>query len=327
LRYYTTSIAMADLDAVRVALGYDKINLYGVSYGTRAALTYLQQYPGRVRAIILDGVVPQDWDIGLHFAPDGQRALDLIFDRCAADPACQAAFPNVRAEFDDLLASLAEQPAQLVVAHPTTHQSTEVTLTRDLAASTIRLLTYSPETAGLIPVLVHAAQAENDYRPLAAQFLVGNANLAATMSDGMTNSVVCSEDVRFDAELAAAGNTGSYVGNSATDWLLDVCAAWPKGDLPPGFKSPVVSDVPALLLSGDADPVTPPSNADHAAQTLPNSLHIVLEGQGHNIIFRGCIPRIAADFIERGSVTGLDPACAADIRPVAFFVSFTGPSP
>ncbi len=327
LRFYTTSVAMADLDAVRAALGYDKINLYGVSYGTRAALTYLQQYPGRVRTVILDGVVPQDWDIGLHFAPDGQRAIDLIFDRCAADPACQAAFPDLRAEFDSMLASVAESPVQLVVDHPVTHEPTEVTLTYDLAASTIRLLSYATETAALVPLLVHTAQARGDYGPLATQFLIGNAGLAATMSDGMTNSVICSEDVRFDAQEAALSNAGSYVGGSVTDWLFAVCAVWPKGDLPAGFKSPVASDVPALLLSGEADPVTPPSNAERVAQTLTGSRQIVVAGQGHNIVFRGCVPRIAADFIERGSAADLDLACVADIRPMPFFIDFTGPTP
>jgi pimeloyl-ACP methyl ester carboxylesterase len=327
LRLYTTSIAMADLDAVRAALGYETLNLYGVSYGTRAALTYLQQYPDRVRAVILDGVVPQDWDIGLHFAPDGQRALDLIFDRCVLDPACQAAFPNVRAELDDLLESLAGQPQPVTVAHPTTHEPTQVILTRTLVASTIRLLTYTPETAALIPLLIHTTHAGGDYGPLAAQFLLGNANLAATMSDGMTNSVVCSEDVHFDAQVAARSNRGSYVENSVTDLLLATCAVWPKGGIPDGFKTPVVSRAPALLLSGEADPVTPPDNAARAARTLANSFQIVVPGQGHNIIFRGCIPRLAADFIDRGTAAGLDTTCVADIRPMPFFIDFTGSAP
>jgi pimeloyl-ACP methyl ester carboxylesterase len=149
---------------------------------------------------------------------------------------------------------------------------------------------------------------------------MGNASLAATVSDGMTNSVICSEDVRFDAQEAAASNAGSYVGNSVTDWLLAICDVWPKGDLPAGFTSPVVSDVPVLLLSGEADPVTPPSNAEHAAETLAAGRQIVVAGQGHNVIFRGCVPRIAADFVERGSAAGLDTACVTDIRPMPFFI-------
>ncbi len=327
LRLYTTTIAMADLDAVRAAFGYDRINLYGVSYGTRAALTYLQQYPDHVRTVILDGVAPQDWDIGLYFARDGQHALDLLFDLCAADSACNDAFPNLRDEFDEMLKTLETRPVELTLNHPVTGQPTDVTLTRELAVATVRLLSYSPETASLIPLLIHTAQAGNDYRPLAAQLLVGGAALASTMSDAMTYSVLCAEDVRFTPEAAAQANAGSYVGNLVTDSLFDTCAEWPKGDVPENFKSPVVSDVPALLLSGEADPVTPPSNADHVAETLSYSLHIVVKGQGHNVIFRGCIPRLAADFIERGSADGLDTACVNDIQGMPFFVDFTGTTP
>jgi len=327
LRFYTTTIAMQDLDEVRAALGYDTINLYGVSYGTRAALTYLQQYPDRVRALILDGVAPQDWDIGFYFARDAQRALDLIFERCATDPDCNAAFPNVRGEFDAMLTALGEEPVNVALSHPVTGQPTEVTLTRKLAASTIRLLSYTPETAALIPLLIHTAQAEGDYRPLAAQFLSGGENLSATMSDGMTYSVLCAEDVRFTHEMAARANEDFYVGDMVTDMLLGVCSEWPKGYIPPGFKSPVVSSVPALLLSGEADPVTPPANADHVAESLSNSLHIVVKGQGHNVVFRGCLPRLAAEFVEQGSVVGLDTACVETIQPMPFFIDFTGPMP
>jgi pimeloyl-ACP methyl ester carboxylesterase len=327
LRFYTTLIAMADLDAARTALGYDQINLYGVSYGTRAALTYLQQYPQHVRAVILDGVAPQDWDIGLYFARDGQRALDLVFERCAAEAACRAAFPNVRAEFTELLAALDQAPIKLSLPHPVTGKMTDVALTRETAVSSVRLMSYATETVTLLPLLIHTAHANHDYRPLAAQVLQIGGDFSESISDGLQYTVLCSEDVNFTAAEAEQANAGAYVGDLVTDVLLQVCERWPKGQVPASFKTPVTSDVPALLLSGEADPVTPPANGARVAEGLPNSLHLVAPGQGHNVIFRGCLSRVARDFLEKGSVHELDTACVQNIEAPPFFVDFTGPKP
>ncbi len=326
-RLYTTSIAMDDLDQVREALGYDNINIYGVSYGTRAALTYLQQHGDHVRAVILDGVVPQDETLGLDVARDAQRALDLIFERCDADPACHEAYPNLRAEFDSLLRALETTPVKLTLSHPVSGSSTGLTLTRDMVAMSVRLLSYTPETVALLPLLIHQA-ASGNYNLLAAQALMVDDQLNSSITEGMGYSVQCAEDAPFlNSAKSEQANTGAYLANSITDGLKKICATWPRGDIPADFKQPVVSDVPVLLLSGEADPVTPPANADHAAQTLSNSLHLVALGQGHNIIYRGCLPKLATDFIESGSLADLQTACVKDIAPMPFFVNFSGPTP
>jgi len=327
-RLYTTSIAMDDLDQVRAALGYDKINLYGVSYGTRAALTYLRQYPQHVRTVILDGVVPSDIALGLGVAPDAQRALDLIFDRCAADSACHTAFPKLKEEFDALSASLAVQPVRVSLTHPVTGEPTELTLTHATFAGSVRLLSYSPETVALLPLLIHKAQAEGDLRLFAAQALMVTEQLTQSISNGMDYSVICAEDAPFiTTEAAAHSNAGTYLGDQETGNLQKICAVWPRGDIPADFKQPVTSDVPVLLLSGEADPVTPPSNADRAAQTLSHSLHLVAPGQGHNVVARGCLPGIAAAFVESSSTQRLATDCVKDIQPMPFFISFSGPQP
>jgi pimeloyl-ACP methyl ester carboxylesterase len=326
-RFYTTSIAMDDLDQVREALGYEAINIYGVSYGTRAALTYLQQHGDHVRAVILDGVVPQDEALGLDVARDAQRALDLIFTRCESDPACREAYPNLRAEFDSILTTLDTEPVKLALPHPISGGSTELTLTRDTAAVSIRLLSYTPETVALLPLLIHQA-AEGNYNLLAAQALMVDDELSASITEGMAYSVQCAEDAPFiNAAEAEQANAGTYLADSMTDGIAQICATWPRGDIPSDFKQPVVSDAPVLLLSGEADPVTPPANADQAAQTLSNSLHLVAPGQGHSVIYRGCIPRIATDFIESGSLANLQTDCVNDIAPMPFFVNFSGPQP
>jgi pimeloyl-ACP methyl ester carboxylesterase len=325
---YTTPIAMEDLDQVRAALGYETINLYGVSYGTRAALTYLQQYPGRVRTLILDGIVPQDEPLGLDVARDAQRALDLIFERCDADEACRQAFPDVKGEFQDLLEELRQGEVMTNLQHPVSGEATEVAFSADNLVSTVRLLSYAPETAALLPLLIHSARAEGDYAPLAAQYLIVSDQLTSSISEGMNYSVVCAEDVPFfSREQARQANSGTYLEAAMTEQLFSICETWPRGEVPAGFKEPVEADVPVLLLSGEADPVTPPENGEQVARGLPNSLHLVIPGQGHNVIYRGCLPRLAADFVESGSLEGLSGACAAEVLPMPFFVNRSGPNP
>jgi pimeloyl-ACP methyl ester carboxylesterase len=327
-RYYTTSLAMDDLDDVRRALGYDQINLYGVSYGTRAALTYLRQYPQYVRTVLLDGVVPSDEALGPKVAPAAQRALDMLFARCESDEACHAAFPDLRAEFESLAAQRAEKPVTVTLAHPVTGESTEVTLAHDSFVTTIRLLTYAPETVSLLPLLIHTAYAAADFSLLAAQTLLVTDSLESSISEGMGYSVLCSEDEPFFTEAQAeAAGAGTYLGDMQTEQLRVICAEWGRGDVPADFKKPVRSDVPVLLLSGEADPVTPPENGAHAAETLTNSLHLIAPGQGHNVIGRGCLPRVAADFVTGGTLTNLQTGCVADIQPAPFFVNFSGPQP
>ncbi len=326
-RYYTTTISMHDLDLVRAALGYETINLYGVSYGTRAALTYLKDYPDHVRAVILDGVLPQDTVLGLDVARDAQRALDLMFARCAADADCNAAFPNLKSEFESLLTTLEAAPVSVTLPHPNTGEQTTTDLDRDSVALTIRLLSYTPETVAIIPLLIHSAS-QGNYAPLAAQGLVVSNELEQSISQGLNASVLCAEDTPFiDLDAAAEASEGTYLGNLQTDELEQLCSVWTQGDIPADFKQLVTSDKPVLLLSGEADPVTPPSNGEQAAQTLSNSLHIVAPGQGHNVVYRGCLPRLVADFIEAGSVQGLDVSCVQNIKPLPFFIDFTGTKP
>ncbi len=327
-RFYTTSIAMADLDAVREALGYEQINLYGVSYGTRAAFTYMRAYPGRVRTVVLDGVAPPQLALGLGLATDAQRALDLIFTRCAADPDCQEKFPALEATFAALMADLTANPADVSLRHPITGEMFEMTLEPGMVAGAVRLLSYAPESVALLPLLLHNAQTKGELNLLAAQYLIITHELETSITNGMGFSVLCAEDVPFfTAEQAAIANEGTFIGNGETDNLLEICEVWPRGDTPPDFKDAVSGDWPVLLLSGEYDPVTPPAYGDLAAETLPNSLHIVAPGQGHNVVGRGCIPKLTRSFIETGTLEDLDTACAAESAPFPFFVNFSGPTP
>jgi pimeloyl-ACP methyl ester carboxylesterase len=176
--------------------------------------------------------------------------------------------------------------------------------------------------------MIHDASARHEYRLLAATYLIIAGDLESSITEGMGYSVLCAEDMPFfTLDEAAKENAGSYLGDKTAVELSDICQTWPHAQASPEFKTPVQSNVPVLLLSGETDPVTPPENGNSVSRTLPNSLHLVAPGQGHNVIFRGCIPRIAADFIDAASVRELDTACVQDIQPLPFFVNFSGPIP
>ncbi len=326
-RFYTTSIAMIDLDEVRAALGYERVNLYGLSYGTRAALTYLRMYPERVRTLILDGVVPPTEILGLDVAKDAQRAIDLVMARCSSDPRCLAAFPYLSKDLDSLMERLAT-PVAVALRHPRTGEMEEIQFSREMAAYAIRLLSYSQETASLVPLLLSSA-ARSDLAPLAAQFLIVTARVGETMAEAMGISVVCSEDFPFlEDQAIVERNRDTYLGALQTDSLKLVCPLWPRGGVSADFKTPVASPAPALLLSGEADPVTPPENGELTASQLgAKALHLVARGQGHIVIHRGCIPNLAADFIGRGGFEGLDTGCVSEIGPQPFFLTYAGPTP
>jgi pimeloyl-ACP methyl ester carboxylesterase len=181
---------------------------------------------------------------------------------------------------------------------------------------------YSPEFVALLPLGIHTAYEKQNFTPLITQA----SSLGAGLYDGMFYAVACAEDAPFITEQAAL-ETASPVFGDRTRALREVCAAWPQGAVSAAFRQPVSGDVPVLLLSGEADPITPPEYADEVARTLPNSLHLVGPGMGHGLLLRGCVNRLANRFIANGSVEGLDASCVQDFEPTPFFVSPTGPRP
>lgn len=322
LRFYTTEIAMADLDAVRAALGYETINLYGASYGTRAALTYLRLYPQRVRTILLDAVVDPGFVMFMDAGADGQDALELFFARCAKDEACSTTFPTLQADFDALLQRLDTAPENITLPHPLTGKAMDLEVTRQLVTSMVFNSLYSPHIVATLPLSIQAA-AQGNYVPLVSQALLLNAGLY----DGMFYAVTCTEDAPLiSAPEAEKRSQGSVFGNRTLDFA-EVCAAWPKGQVSPDFRAPVVSDVPILIFSGEADPITPPWHAQEVAESLTNELHLVFKGMGHGNLNSRCTARLLKDFIDSASITGLDTACVETIAPPPFFVDFSGPRP
>ena len=328
VRQYLTPTAMDDLDAVRAALGYDRIDLWGASYGTRAALVYLRRHPEHVRVAVLDGVYPTDISLLLTAAQDGQRAFDLIFDACAKDPVCNAKYPALKKQFTDLLARLDAEPAHTTVADPLTGAPTELTLTRSSFVENLHGLLYVPEIGSLLPLIVQRAS-HGDFAPFVAQAAGLGGGIGADLFHGMFFSVLCAEDgPAATPEARARVNTPqTYFGDAFAQQMLQVCAFWPRGELPKDFHQPVHAKAPVLLLSGALDPITPPVRGEHALQTLPHGRHIVVPGVGHGTTMRGCVADLVDAFIESGTAKGLDAGCVGQLDRPPFFVGFAGPTP
>lgn len=327
VRQYLTPQAVDDLDDVRAALGYDKIDLWGASYGTRAALVYLRRHGEHVRAAVIDGVAPPTESLLLTSATDAQRAFELIFDACAHDAACSAAYPDLRGQFTALLARLAKEPARVQVAHPLTGEPTELSITSEAFVLNLHGLLYAPEISSLLPLIIHRA-AQGDFGPFVAQAYGVSGSIGAGISEGMFFSVICAEDAPLATPQAIERSTHqTYLGPSFAKKLSDVCAFWPRGELPAGYHDLVRSDAPVLLLSGELDPVTPPMRAEEARAGLPNGRHLVVPGVGHGTTAQGCPPELVYDFLESARGEALDAGCLASMKRPPFFVSFAGPTP
>ena len=325
-RLYTTSIAMDDLDAVRAYLGYSRINLYGGSYGTRAAIVYLRQHGDRVRAVILDGVAPTDMRLPLFMGRDAERALDKLLADCAADRRCAELYPNLHARTRALLERLQRDPSTVTLTHPRTGVAEAVTVDAAFVAAVVVSALYSPLTSSLVPELIKRAEAD-DFQGLVALGLSGE-GATDNMAVGMQLSVICAEDYpRIQADDVARESSSTIFGRYLMAGRMKACEFWPRGEVPRDYYEPVASQVPVLILSGDLDPVTPPAWGDAIAPHLPNARHIVVPGSGHGAVLTGCGARMARDFIEQGSAQDLNTSCLRSLKRPPFFVSPAGPDP
>lgn len=330
---YTTSVAVRDLDSVRQALGYGTFNLYASSYGTRVAQHYARRYPATARALILDGVIPTPLVLGPSTPIDAQAALDRVFERCRSDTACSARFGDPREDYDALRTRLEQSPVDLRLPEPRTGKLQDHAFTSADFIGALRLASYGADRAALLPLMLSMAHRDERFEPLAAQYLMTASGYDAVLAYGMHNSVVCSEDVPFydgiplDREQLAR----TFLGTAQLDALRALCEGWPRGPVDDDLHAPMHSEVPALLLSGTADPVTPARYGDEAAMGFSHSVHVKLLDQGHGQIVQPCVGRVLAQFLDLAgqpaSVARLDSSCLAALRPPPFFLSLGGPAP
>lgn len=317
LTLYTSSLAMDDLDEVRAALGYDKINLQGGSYGTFAGLVYMRQHGDRVRAAILEGVSPVEAKIYLPFAKGVEHSLERLFADCAADKECNAAFPTLRADLKELAAKLEKKPAAFESTNPVTGKRETITLSRDSFAEQVRALLYIPIYWRWVPVLIHEANKENP-GPFASIAYANLRGLGDQIATGMSFSVICAEDVPFITEDEIRQSTaGTFYGDYRIRTATRACEQWPRGKVAASFNEPVKSNVPVLMITGDLDPVAPPWAAAGTSRYLPNSRHISIPNTGHYFRFE-CVDDLSSEFMTKASAKGLDDSCVKDIELPSF---------
>ncbi len=321
LTLYTTPLAMDDLEEVRAAFGYERINLYGGSYGTNAALVYLRQHPARVRSVALKGVAPTDYKMPLAFSKGVQHALERLTDECAANADCRKSFPKLREEMTALVSRLDKKPATFAVINPITGKEQLLTMSRAAFMDNLRVMLYVPDLKSMLPLIIHSAHA-GDYVPFATYAFSIVRQIDAQLARGMQLSVICSEHVPYitDADITRE-TAGTFYGDARIKAYRNACAEWPAVKAPASFLEAVKSDAPVLMVSGDVDPVTPPAYAVAAARSLPNSRQLVIR-DGTHLTQSDCIDRLVAEFLSKGSAQGLDTTCVNDIKGTPFTLQY-----
>ena len=311
LRHYATTTAMADLDELRGALGYEQVNLWGVSYGTRAALEYLRRHESSVRSVLIWGLAPPHQAFPAAFADAGDAALDQFFAACAADPACVSVVPEGRQTLDAILARLEAAPEQVEVLDPRSGQVHEIEVDRQLFMTGVRLTLYDAGWSTMLPAMI-AAAAEDDLSPMmrfVATFVI---QIYAHIYSGMYLSVACSEDAPWLTEADLERAAASPFGERSLREIVEVCEDWPKAALPSDWREPVRSDVPVLVMNGGADPATPPSAAHATAQTLTRAVVVEFPNVSHGTSnAESCVNGLIQAFLDDPDPTGLDVGCAA----------------
>ncbi|KFN43816.1 alpha/beta hydrolase [Arenimonas oryziterrae] len=324
LRLYTTTDAIQDLDAVRQAIGAEKINLMGVSYGTRVAQQYGKRYPQHTRTITIDGIAPNTLVFGNEFARNLEDSLGLQFARCRQDKTCTAKLGDPRARLDTLMATLAKAPPQVTFRDAITGEVKTRTLTPDHVANLARMFAYSPQAAGLLPLVLNEA-VQGRYEPLMALSTLITGTVGDQIMTGMQLSVICTEDA---PELRAdPADAARLLGKDLVVVLAEQCAVWPHGQRPADFRAPLTGKGPVLILSGEFDPVTPPRYGDEVLKNLVNGRHLVVRGQGHNVLPIGCMPKLFARFVETADAKALDAHCLDKVAYAQPFVGFYGWDP
>jgi pimeloyl-ACP methyl ester carboxylesterase len=319
LTRYTTSIAMDDLDDVHDALGYERIDLAGASYGTLSAQVYMRQHPTRVRAAFLVGVVTPDFRLPLPFARATQNAFDLMLVDCAADRVCHDAFPRLKHEFGAVLARFDRGPMVVKMLDAATQQTRSVRLERENYVEHLRPMLYSTAGAGSVPFVVHRAF-EGDFLPfqtMATRFNLGGPGAAR----GMYFSATCAESIPFITEQEIVAETrGTFLGDRRLRAHIAACQEWPKGEVPRNFADPIRSDVPVVMFSGDADGSTPPWIAEAGVKFLRNGRQIKAPHTGHQID-GPCTWDLMQAFFKNPDVQRLDASCVAQAHRPPFATS------
>ncbi len=321
LSQYNSENAIRDFDAVRLALGHQQINIYGGSYGTRAGLVYMRMFPESLRSVVLDSVGPIEVPIGL-FGQSSARSFNLLLTNCQNESSCQQAFPQLEQEFQTLLARLEKAPEQVNIAHPRLGTQTKFVISKAKLLGTIRSQLYSVATRSLVPLVIHQAFLGN-YMPLAG--LIAQTEGGQGIYIGLLFNITCNEDYpRISTTDFEQDANNDFGGGDSHFGFKIACPLWPQYRPSDAFYKPVTVDIPTLILSGDLDPVTPPSNGDYSANSLPNNHHIVVKNAAHTVAMSTCASDLINEFLTSLKPKALDESCLADIPNESFMINLNG---
>ena len=322
LPYYTTPYAADDINAVREALGYAQMNLWGGSYGTRLALEIMRRHPKQVRSAVLDGVAPIGINLPEYVLRDADEAMAAILQHCADNALCASRFPDLAQTLPALIQHYDANPETVTIQHSLRAEPYTLRLRGQMIAALLRLALYARDISPVLPLMIHSLQ-EGNFEPLMT-LLSFSEGVANDVSIGLQQTILCAEDVARIQESDQVDN--SLLQLAVIKPSKAICSFWPTGDLPEDYFNPVTSDIPTLLLSGGLDPVTPPLWGEFAAQHLRNHLHLVAPGAHHGVSTLGCVPEIIDEFVTDLLVNPLATDCINAIQPMPAFVSPAGPA-
>ncbi len=321
LSQYNSENAIRDFEQVRKALGHEKVNLYGGSYGTRAGLVYMRLFPESLESVVLDSVGPIEVPIGL-FGQSGARSFALLLDNCRKEETCRKAYPDLADEFQQVVTRLEAEKVAIKIPHPRLGEATTFAISADKFVSTLRMQLYSVTSRSLVPLIIHQAYLGN-YLPLAG--MVATTDGDASMYIGLTFNIVCSEDMpRISKAQFLTDADNNFGGDNSHQGFTMTCPTWPKYTLSDDFYLPVTANIPTLILSGELDPVTPPSNGEISQNTLPNSHHIIVKNNAHIVAKNNCAVNLVNEFLTKLDPNALDESCLDELPEESFMTSLNG---
>ena len=324
LTQYTTPIVVEDLEDVRRWLGYDRIDVMGLSYGTRLALTYMRMHPGQIRSAVLIGPLAPSVRVPSLHAAAGQRALDLVISDCESDTACNRAFPRLREDLASLNQSFGNEGVSVTMRHPVTDAEVALRIRREIFFERIRSKMYMITGAREVPWIITRA-AQGDFAPFMELIIPKDFSEPPWLAEGLYLSMTCAEDIPFiDTAAARQSYENTYFGDYRVSQQINAARHWPRGSLPPGYHEPFTSDVPTLIISGYYDPITPPSFAEEVHRLLPKSRLLSIPSMAHvpaGMTNYECITDLITRFFQIGSVDSLDASCVETMQAPPFRLS------
>jgi pimeloyl-ACP methyl ester carboxylesterase len=324
LPFYTTPFAVADLDAIRIALGYETINLWGGSYGSRVVLNYLHQYSQHARSAIIDGVAPTDIALPWFMEADALSALTKIDTQCHADTTCFERYGNLLEKAQRVSDRLAQQSVVVTISHPRTQEKLPVTLNAAAFATLLHMALYNRELSTLLPKIISDAE-QQDYQLLSSlYYLVSTKTELHGINYALHYLVACSEDYPLYKDKEAR-DSNHFFSAKMVQRYSQICEKFSLGLLPKDYWNKIQSSVPLLMLSGAADPATPPHWAEFIQKDFANTTHLIAPGGHHIVSQEGCMPQLISNFISAGNSQALNTECIEHIQPTALYIAPQSP--